>query len=122
MRAIAETFGTSLVASAVRYVELAPSPCAVVYSEHGRVVWAKRSATFPVRIPPQLRIGRGAVASDYHERSVLDPTARKVLASAWFGNAAPATSSPLVEHAAIVPEPGWGGVLSLLGGLGEMNE
>jgi Zn-dependent peptidase ImmA (M78 family) len=116
VHAIAETFRTSLVASAVRYVELTPYPCAVVYSEHGRVVWAKRSATFPSRIPPQLKIGPGAVAFDHHESKQLDTTARVVPASAWFGSMHPLTTVGVsfVEHAELVPEPGWGGVLSLL--------
>lgn len=113
---IAQTFRASLVASAVRYVELASVPCAVAYSEHGHVVWAKRSRTFAGRIPAQVKIGAGSVASDFHERAVIDTTARLVPASAWFGGEAPlAVGASLVEHAEVVPEPGWGGVLSLIG-------
>ena len=115
VRAIAETFRCSIVAAAVRSVELSSAPCAVVYSEHGIVDWAKRSRTFAGRIPTQLKIGPGAVASDYHARGVIDTAARMVPASAWLGTgrvASPVDS--LVEHAVIVPEPGWGGVLSLL--------
>ncbi len=115
VHAIAQTFGASIVAAAVRYVELAPAPCAVVYSEQGRVVWAKRSSAFPGRIPPQVDIGRGAVAFDYYQRGQLNPTARMVPAAAWFGSQlASAPGDSLVEHAELVPEPGWGGVLSLL--------
>lgn len=111
---IARTFRTSIVASAVRYVELAPLPCAVVYSEHGRVVWAKRSPTFPGRIPAQVKIGRDAVAAE-HQRGQLDTAPRLVPAAAWFGSELPPTVGSLVEHAEVVPEPGWGGVISLLG-------
>ena len=116
VHAIAQTFGASVVASAVRYVELSAAPCAVVYSEQGRVRWAKRSPTFPGRIPPQAKIGPGAVAFDYYDRDQLDPRVRVVPASAWFAGDAPyAVGASLVEHAEVVPEPGWGGVLSLLG-------
>lgn len=115
VHAIAQTFGASIVASAVRYVELSAAPCAVVYSEQGRVVWAKRSATFAGRIPPQAKIGPGAVAWDYYKQGQLNPEPRVVPAIAWYGSQlAPTVGPSLVEHAEIVPEPGWGGVLSLL--------
>lgn len=112
-RRIGESFRSSIVAAAGRYVELTPSPCALVYSQHGRVVWAKHSRAFVGRIPAQLRIGEGAVASDFHAKRVLDTEAREVPASTWLGSTSSGCTS-LVEHAEVVPEPGWGGVLSLL--------
>jgi len=112
--AIARAFRVTTVAAAVRYVEFTRAPCAVVYSEHGRVEWSSCSSTFPGRIPEQMPIGPGAVAFEYHERNVLEPTARTVRASAWLGRHVPAGCDSLVEHATSVPEPGWGGVLSLL--------
>ncbi len=117
VRSISDTFRTSIVASARRYVELTAASCALVYSKDGRVVWAKYSCSFPGRIPHQIQIGRGTIASDFHaiNANVLGDTERLVPASAWFaaGNA-PANCASLVEHAEVVPEPGWGGVLSLL--------
>ena len=114
VHSIAKIFRVSIVASAVRYVELTPAPCAVVYSEQGRVVWAKRSRTFPSRIPARgFKIGSDAVAFDCHARNVLDTAPRMVPAPAWFGNdTLPAVGASLLEHAEVVPE--WGGVLSLL--------
>lgn len=115
IQTIAGTFRMSNMASAVRYVELTSAPCAVVYSENGHVVWAKRSRTFPHRIPAQLRIGAGALAHDFHERRVLDDGVREVPAMAWFGSTVPSLAgTSLVEHVDTVPEPGWGGLLSLL--------
>lgn len=114
VHAIAQTFRTSIVASAVRYVELASTPCAVVYSERGHVVWAKRSRTFPGRIPPQLRIGAGAAAVDHHARKVLAAAPRVAPSATWLGGQSPHPfDGSLVEQAELVPEPGWGGVLSL---------
>lgn len=114
VHAIANTFRVSNVAAAVRYVEFASAPYAVVYSEHGNVVWAKRSATFPSRIPARgFKIGPEAVAVDYYERNTLDATQREVPSRAWLGSAATSgIAASLVEHAELVPE--WGGVLSLL--------
>ena len=111
---VATTFRTSPVASAVRYAEVSPTSCAVVYSEKAHVKWAKRSRSFPHRIPPKLRIGPGAVAFDYDGRNALKPSPREVPASAWFAPHVAAGIHRLVEHAEHVPEPGWGGVLSLL--------
>jgi hypothetical protein len=114
VRAIAKKFRVSVVAAAVRTVELTRGPCAVVYSEQRSVVWAKRSPTFPGRIPAKgFNIGRGSVAFDYHDRDVIDAMPREVPSHAWLGSAAPpAIGASLVEHAELVPE--WGGVLSLL--------
>ena len=114
VHAIAKTFGTSIMASAVRYIERTSAPCAVVYSEHGNVVWAKRSSTFPGRIPAQgFKIGFGAVAFDYYDRNVFDATPREVPSPAWLGSfASSAVGASLVEHASLVAE--WGGVLSVL--------
>jgi Zn-dependent peptidase ImmA (M78 family) len=112
---IAKTFRMSNVASAVRFVELSSTPCAVVYSEQGHIVWAKRSRTFPGRIPAQLKIGEGAIAHDFHQRGLLDDAVREVPATAWLGTAVPSLAgTPLIEHVEVVPEPGWGGMLSLL--------
>lgn len=114
VRTIAETFRTSIVASAVRLVEVSPASCAVAYSKEGRVVWAKGSRMFPGRIPEELRIGRGALAFDYKEGTALDAGPRVVPARAWFGVNGADADDTLVEHAVVVPEPGWGGVLSIL--------
>lgn len=113
IHAIAKAFQMSIVASAMRFIELSAARCAVVYIKGGQGVWAKRSRTFPGRIPAQLRIGAGAIACGAHERTILEAAARAVPASAWFGNHVPVTiGSSLVEQAEVVPE--WGGVLSLL--------
>ena len=113
VNAIVDSFRTSVVASAVRFVELASAPRAVVYTEHGHVVWAKRSATFPGRIPVQLKLRAGSIAFDKHEHGVLDAGPRIVDASAWLG-VHQESVGPLVEHATMIPEPRWGGVLSML--------
>lgn len=115
VHAIAQMFRASNMAAAVRFVEVSSAPCAVVYSENGNVVWAKRSRTFPNRIPDQLKIGEGALAHDFHEGKVLDSRVRETPATAWFGNTVPMLAgTTLTEHVDLVPEPGWGGLLSLL--------
>jgi Zn-dependent peptidase ImmA (M78 family) len=114
VRTIAHTFRASIVASAVRYVELSGTPCAVAYSERGRVLWAKHSRAFPARIPRQMTLGPASLASEYHARGVLDTSVRVLAGRAWFGSMSRVADQTLVEHAELIPEPGWGGVLSLL--------
>ena len=117
VRSIGDTFRTSIVASALRYVELTAASCALVYSKNGRAVWTRSSRSFPGRIPHQIQIGRGTIASDFHaaNTNVLQETERVVPASAWFAaDNVPAGCVSLVEHAEVVPAPGWGGVMSLL--------
>jgi len=115
VRTIARTFRSSIVASAMRYVELTSGARAVAYSERGCVKWAKTSRAFRGRVPPQMRVGAGALAFDYHERGELDTRARVVPARAWLGVMARVSEDiHLSEHAELVREPGWGCVLSLL--------
>lgn len=115
VRAITKDFPSTIVSAALRYVQLSSKACAVAYSERGRVEWAKGSRTFPGRIPSQLQIGRRSIAGDYHERGILDTETRSMPPRVWLGSMSRvADSMTIVEHAEVVPEPGWGGVLSLL--------
>lgn len=113
IRVIAKTFRTSIVASAIRYVELTDAPCAIAYSEAGRVVWRWHSRTFAGRIPHQVQIGAGSVASADFETAVLDAEAREVPATTWFGRHVECVDV-LVEESEIVREPCKAGVVSLL--------
>jgi hypothetical protein len=117
VRTIVDTFRTSIVAAARRYVEMTDASCALVFSKDGHIVWAKHSRSFPGRIPHQMRIGRGTIAFDHQaaNTNVLDENERVVSASAWFAaGTVPSGCVSLVENAELVPEPGWGGVVSLL--------
>jgi Zn-dependent peptidase ImmA (M78 family) len=115
VRAIANDFPCTIVSAALRYVELSSNSCAVAYSERGCVKWAKGSRTFPGRIPTQMRIGRGSIAAEYHKQGVLDTCARLMSPRVWLGSMTRvADTLTMIEHAEVVPEPGWGGVLSLL--------
>jgi Zn-dependent peptidase ImmA (M78 family) len=115
VRAITGAFPATIVAGAVRYVELSSAACAVAYTERGVVQWATCSRRFPARIRTQIKVGRESVACDYHERGILDPSVREVPARAWLGVAARVDEDArLFEHAEVIPEPGWSGVLSLV--------
>ncbi len=109
---IARTFPASPVASARRLVDLSPAACAVAYSADGRVRWTRQSRRFPGQIAWGSRLDQETVAAGYFARAVLDPAPRALPATIWVPNHR--GSGEIVEHAQLVPEPGWGGVLSML--------
>jgi hypothetical protein len=115
VRAIADVFTTSPVMSAMRFVELSSERCAAVYSEAGLVKWAKRSRTFSAYIAQGTRLALETVAGDYFDRGVICDVAQSRPAETWLGSSELAAADvEIMEHATVIPEPGWGGVLSLL--------
>lgn len=110
-RAIAEIYRVSLVAAALRFVELTSERCAVVFSRAGRVVWAARSATFVPFIERGRRLCAAGVAFDWFRDGRICEGPQPVPADAWFDHDAE-PDAEIVEDA--VPVPATSGVLSLL--------
>lgn len=112
VRAIASACRASMLTSAMRFVELTPEPCAVVYSELGRVRWVTRSRSFHAHIPEGRLIEPAAAAFDYFDRGALDHSSRIVPLGTWIPNADQIGSAMLLEHTTAVT--GAGAVFSLL--------
>lgn len=111
--AIARTFQTSLLASAMRFVELTKKRCALVYSELGRVTWVKPSTTFRTWIPRGRRLHPTSPAFEYSQRGRIDSDPHVLPAVAWLPQKQiELANAQIVEHAAVVPE--LGAVFSLL--------
>ena len=113
-RAIADAFAASPVAAALRAVDLSAEPCAAMYFGSGRLQWMKRTRAFPFRLPHGARIDRASVVSDFFTNGTLETEPRVLHPTLWFGSHLPNGFAEIVEHAQHVPEPGWGGVLSVL--------
>jgi Zn-dependent peptidase ImmA (M78 family) len=106
-RAIADAFTTSVLASALRFVELTDECCAVAYSTLGRVRWIKPSATFPDWIPRGRRLDPRSSAFDYHECGVIDEAPQILAAETWLPrDRIDGSHAQLVEHSALIPALG----------------
>jgi len=114
VRTIERVFRASPVMAAMRLVELTSESCAVAYSVRGRVMWMKRSRTFPHYSVKGAVVGSSSLASEYFEHGRLPSEPRTGLSSALFGRSP--VDAEITEHAMLIPEPGWGGVLSLFKG------
>ncbi len=112
---IERVFRTSRVMAAMRFCELSKHVCAVVYSEAGHVKWMKPSRTFPRYIAKGTPLAQASIAFDYFARGTISHEPRTYSASVWLGTESRVPGdTPIVEQAVVIPEPGWGGVLSLL--------
>jgi hypothetical protein len=112
VEAIAEEFHTSLVATAIRFAELASERCAVVLSQRRRVQWVVRSETFWPWIGRGSQLLPWSVADDYFRSGEL-PTERQLIdASAWIDGEHLRGDEEIFEHARLIPSID--GVLSLI--------
>ncbi|MBA3462816.1 MAG: ImmA/IrrE family metallo-endopeptidase [Deltaproteobacteria bacterium] len=111
-RAVARLFPASPVASARRVIDLSPATCAVVYSETGRVRWIHYGRRFRARIFPGTRLHVATLARAHFDGVALEHEPRALPVASWIPRAIDAGT--ILEHAEVVPELGWGGVLSML--------
>lgn len=93
---IARTFGMSILASAIRVVELSHEHCAAVFCAHRRVMWAAESASLSARVNRKRELNNDSVARRFWESGAVDDVARQVPASAWFETSADVR---ILEHA-----------------------
>ncbi len=116
VRTIERTFRVSPVMAAIRLTELSSHACAVVYSEAGRVKWMKPSRKFPSFVAKGAVVEKGSMASDFFDTRTVSDDPRRGRAVTWVPSDVLGDQKELeiVEHATVIPEPGWGGVMSLL--------
>jgi hypothetical protein len=94
---LAETFGTSLTATALRFVHFSPEPCAVVHATEGAVDWLDWSADFKLGIKKGTRLTPRTYAGDLFAGSPVDDRLQQVDGDAW-SDSSRASSIDLFEH------------------------
>jgi Zn-dependent peptidase ImmA (M78 family) len=92
---IAAEFDTSILSSAIRFVELSSERCAAVFAARGEIVWAAPSATFKASLPRGKRLDAGCVAWDFHAGRRLDERAQPVPADVWIDTS---SDVEIIEH------------------------
>jgi hypothetical protein len=95
--ALALEFGTSLTATALRFVQFASEPCAVVHSSKGVVDWLSWSADFRIFIKKGTRLTNRTYAGDLFAGTRVDDRATQVDGDAW-SDASWAADIDLFEH------------------------
>ncbi|QQS37786.1 MAG: ImmA/IrrE family metallo-endopeptidase [Ignavibacteriales bacterium] len=82
---IAEYFGTSLSAGALKYAELGSVPTAIIMSTSGVVKWSRVNEDFPLRfIPNGYKVNDSSAAYDYYKTKIITNETDNVSAMAWF--------------------------------------
>jgi hypothetical protein len=110
-RGIASEFRVSLMAAALRFVELTSERCALVFSRDRRVLWAARSETFRAFIPRGRYLDESSVAIDWFRGGRMYEGCQPITADAWLDDES-AHSVEIWEDSLTIP--GTDGVLSLL--------
>ncbi len=108
VRDLAARFNTSLTATAVRFIEFCPEPCAVAHSTAGVVDWSIKTHNFPLIIRRGTRLTRDTYAGDLHVGLTVEDRPQLIDGAGW----ADSSSIDLQEHS--IKLGGYGSVLTLL--------
>jgi hypothetical protein len=104
-------FGTTLTATAIRYVQISPESCAVAVSKDCILKWYKKSESFGFHLKVGEKLSPDTYAFDSFDSSELPAKPRSVPATAWIlGDIDP--DGEIVEHSIALKS--YGVVLSLL--------
>jgi hypothetical protein len=108
VRNVARHFGTTLTATAIRFVDLCPEACAIVWSESSAVKWAITGPEFPF-IRFGLALSSFSHAYDAFRAKPLPSGPQRVPANAWVNEE---MDEEIVEDSVWMPR--FSAVLSLL--------
>lgn len=108
VRRLALEFGTTLTASAIRFVDLCPEACAVVWCQDSAIKWAIRGPDFHPWIARGRRLDSESHAHDAFQGQAPPNEPQPVPLRAW----ADAGGDDLIEHTAFLSS--FGATLTLL--------
>jgi len=108
---LADEFRTTLTATAVRYAQLSPEPCAAVISRDGIIQWYRKSGHFRHHVKVGSKLSPNSYAFDYFDGLDVPTQPMKVPAYAWLvGNVD--GEAEIMEHSLVFTR--YNVVLSLL--------
>lgn len=107
---IAKDFRASLTATAIKFVQLCPEKCAVVYSTNGKIKWFYKSPDWWPFIHKDKMLDKRTLAYDFFIGERVEPDPVEVDADAWVENRR--GLDEIVEHS--IASPHYGFVLSIL--------
>jgi Zn-dependent peptidase ImmA (M78 family) len=81
---LAENFGTTLTATALRYIAFCPERCAVVFSQDRCIRWYKPTADFGFHIPVRETLDPYSLAIDFFDGKSIPDRMETVDASTWL--------------------------------------
>lgn len=87
VEAVRKDFKTPLTSTAIRFVDLAPEPCALVWSEAGKIKWAIKGPTFFENIEFGRTLDKFSHARDAFNGKRLPDGPQIVPARAWVTEA-----------------------------------
>ncbi len=110
---IADEFQTSLTATAIRYVELGKTPCAIIASKDEKVNWFAVNPSFPYRIKGKgTPLHEFACANDYFNKGATPSEPETVAGVAWLEDYIIGSKCFLYEE--VIPLKAYNTTLSLI--------
>ncbi len=111
VRELARDYQVSLLAAALRFVELTSERCALVLARQRRVLWAARSQSFGAYIPTGVPLDQATVAIDFFTEGKVYEGCQPVPGDAWLDDSG-AADIEIMEDTATISE--MDAVISLL--------
>ena len=115
IKELAGYFGTTLTATALRYVESSEDYCVFVISEEGRIRWWRASRAFQdheLWLDNRSLLPQHSVAAAFFRGEQIPEKAQAIDLKHWLGDVPGVYSSNVIEQA--IPFPSYSQVLSLL--------
>lgn len=110
---MAENYGVSITAAAIRLVETLSDRCAVVFSRNGQISWSVSSKSFKFDIYSKGKpVSRDAYAFDFFDSVVVKDKFQELGPRGWLASAVIPRGTQLLEHSRYFSELGM--VLTLL--------
>jgi hypothetical protein len=109
---IAEHFGASMMAAARKFCDVAPQPCAVVWSSQRVIRWFHSSPSFVNFIEPGVPLGLESLALAAHQGQTPPGVMEEVPAEAWIKSSWLKDDAVVSEQSILMPS--YEGCLSLI--------